>query len=143
MPSSSLCRLPPGPISQRGFDFSIMPTDDGWLRFRNHACGMAHSFDFRPDYSDEVAISTMLGWLTRDPGSPFTNALAILRHTPKWLCRPETRLPVQRNGRQHYRKRITSAEQLAGTFETIFHINIPQYGGVWEKTQTIGGDATT
>ncbi len=70
-----------GPISQRGFDFSISPMDDGWLRFKNHAQGMAHSFDFRPDYSDEAKMAATLGWLTQDPGSPFTNALAVILHT--------------------------------------------------------------
>ncbi|MGO4838405.1 arylamine N-acetyltransferase, partial [Rhizobiaceae sp. 2RAB30] len=43
-----------GPISQRGFNFSITPSDGGWLRFNNHVRGMARSFDFRRDHSDEA-----------------------------------------------------------------------------------------
>lgn len=129
--------LAPGPISQRGFDFSIMQTDDGWLRFRNHTCGMVHSFDFRPDYSDEVAISAMLGWLTRHPGSPFTNAQAILRHTPNGYVGLKNDCLCSVTADSTTEKRITSADQLADTFEMMFHINAPQYECGWKKIQTI------
>ncbi|WP_314973391.1 arylamine N-acetyltransferase [Comamonas testosteroni] len=135
--------LAPGPISQRGFDFSIMPTDDGWLRFRNHTRGMAHSFDFRPDYSDEIAISSMLGWLTQDPGSPFTNALAILRHTPNGYVGLKNDCLCRVTADSTTEQRISSADQLADTFATIFHIDVPLYEGAWEKIQTIRGEATT
>ena len=127
-----------GPISQRGFDFSISPTGDGWLRFNNHANGLAHSFDFRPDHSDEAAIAAALGWLTRDPGSPFTNALAVLRHTAdgyvalkndglRWVTAGGIR-----------EQRITSADHLAETFGTIFRIDVPELGRIWEKIPKLG-----
>ncbi|MFD2143890.1 arylamine N-acetyltransferase [Ancylobacter oerskovii] len=70
-----------GSISQRGFDFSIVPVEGGWLRFNNHHRGIAKSVDFRPDYSDEAGMAATQDWLMRDPGSPFTNALAVFRHT--------------------------------------------------------------
>lgn len=133
----------PGPISQRGFDFSITPTNDGWLRFRNHPRGMAHSFDFRPDHSDEAAIVAMLGWLTRDPGSPFTNALAVLRHTEHGYVglKNDCLCSVRADGVSE--QRIASADHLAETFETIFHIDVPQCGRVWEKIKAISSGTTT
>ncbi|WP_433705524.1 arylamine N-acetyltransferase family protein [Paraburkholderia sacchari] len=127
--------LAPGPISQRGFDFSILPTDDGWLRFNNHANGLAHSFDFRPDHSDEAAIAATLGWLMQDPGSPFTNALAILRHTADGYVALKNDCLRSVTADSVSEQRITSADHLADTFDTIFHLDIPEAGRVWEKIQ--------
>ena len=129
-----------GPISQRGFDFSISPTDDGWLRFNNHANGIAHSFDFRPDYSDEAAIAATLGWLTQDPGSPFTNALAILRHTADGYVALKNDCLRKVTADSVSEQRITSADHLADTFKTLFKLDVPQPGHVWEKIQTIDRD---
>lgn len=129
-----------GPISQRGFDFSISPTNDGWLRFNNHAKGIAHSFDFRPDHCDEAAIAATLGWLTQDPGSPFTNALAILRHTADGYIALKNDCLRKVTPDSVNERRITSADHLADTFETIFKLDIPKSGDVWEKIQTIGRD---
>jgi len=129
-----------GPISQRGFDFSIVPTQDDWLRFNNHAHGIARSFDFRADHSDEAAMADMHGWLMRDPGSPFTNALAVLRHSANGYValqndRLRTVTPVSVS--EH---RITSADHLADTFETVFDLEIPRPERVWDKIQAIGRD---
>ncbi|WVT76638.1 arylamine N-acetyltransferase (plasmid) [Sinorhizobium chiapasense] len=129
-----------GAISQRGFDFSIMPADDGWLRFNNHVRGIAKSFDFRPDHSDEAAMADMHGWLMRDPGSPFTNALAVLRHTANGyiaLQNDRLRTVTSVSASEH---RITSADHLADTFETVFDLEIPRPERVWDKIQAIGQD---
>lgn len=129
-----------GPISQRGFEFSIVSTQDGWLRFNNHAHGIAHSFDFRVDYSDEAAMAAMHAWLMRDPGSPFTNALAVLRHTPDgYVALQNDRLcNVLPDGVSE--QRITSADHLADTFETVFDLQIAKPGHVWDKVQAIRRD---
>lgn len=126
-----------GPISQRGFDFSIAPTQDGWLRFNNHVHGIAHSFDFRVDYSDEAAMAATHAWLMQDPGSPFTNALAVLRHTANgYFALHNDRLRTVTSSsvsEQH----ITSADHLADTFETVFDLDIPQAGQVWDKIRAV------
>ncbi|MCK3776699.1 arylamine N-acetyltransferase [Ensifer sesbaniae] len=129
-----------GPISQRGFDFSIMPTEDGWLRFNNHAHGIARSFDFRADHSDEAAMAATQGWLMGDPGSPFTNALAVLRHTADgYVALQNDRLrTVTPNGVSE--RRITSADHLADMFEIVFDLDVPRPGDIWDKIQAIGRD---
>ncbi|MFD2346489.1 arylamine N-acetyltransferase [Sinorhizobium terangae] len=129
-----------GPISQRGFDFSIMPTEDGWLRFNNHVHGIAHSFDFRADHSDEAAMAGTHSWLIRDPASPFTNALAVLRHTADGYValQNDCLRTVKPNSVSEHR--ITSADHLADTFETIFDLEIPRPERVWDKVQAIGRD---
>ena len=129
-----------GPISQHGFEFSISPTDDGWLRFRNHPRGMAHSFDFRPDYSDEAKMAATLGWLTQDPGSPFTNALAVILRTEDGYVALKNDCLRHVTAVHVSEQRITSADHLADTFETIFHLDIPEPAIAWEKIQAIGRD---
>ncbi|PSJ52212.1 arylamine N-acetyltransferase family protein [Pseudaminobacter soli (ex Li et al. 2025)] len=129
-----------GPISQRGFDFSIMPTEDGWLRFNNHLHGIARSFDFRADHGDEAAMAATHAWLIRDPGSPFTNALAVLRHTTDgYVALQNDRLRTVTPDRV-VECHITSADHLADTFETVFGLDIPCPGHVWDKIQAIGRD---
>jgi len=129
--------LAAGPIRQRGFAFAIEPTDDGWLRFHNHVQGIARTIDFRPDHSDEAAMAAMKDWLLQDPGSPFTNALAVFRHTPdgyvglqndrlRWVTAADIR-----------EQRITSADHLADIFETIFDLDVPQIDRVWERVAAI------
>jgi len=129
-----------GAISQRGFDFSITPTDDGWLRFNNHARGIARIIDFRPDHSDEAAMVAMKDWLMRDPASPFTNALAILRHNPDGY------VGLQNDRLRHVtatgltEQRITSADHLAELFETVFDLDIPRPRDVWDRICAVSRD---
>ena len=127
-----------GPISQRGFDFSITPVEGGWLRFNNHARGIAKSFDFNPDHSDEATMAATHSWLMQDAGSPFTNALAILRHTADgYVALQNDRLRcVTANGLSE--QRIMSADHFADTIETTFGLDIPQPVHVWEKIQAVG-----
>lgn len=129
-----------GPINQRGFDFSIQPTDDGWLRFNNQVRGMAPSFDFRSDHSDEAAIEATLGWLTQDPGSPFTNALAIILHTEDGYVALKNDCLRSVTADSIREQRITSADHLADTFKTVFNIEVPESGRVWEKIEAAGRD---
>ncbi|RWE72415.1 MAG: arylamine N-acetyltransferase [Mesorhizobium sp.] len=129
-----------GPISQRGFDFSIMPAEGGWLRFNNHVRGIAKSFDFRRDHSDEAAMAATHGWLMQDPGSPFTNALAVLRHTADGYVALQNDVLRRVTANSFSEQRITSADHLEDTFATVFDLDIPQPGRVWEKTQALGRD---
>ncbi|CAH1693017.1 N-hydroxyarylamine O-acetyltransferase [Hyphomicrobiales bacterium] len=129
-----------GPIRQRGFDFAITVAEGGWLRFNNHERGIAKSFDFRPDHSDEATMAATHGWLMQDPGSPFTNALAVLRHTADGYIalQNDSLRHVTANGIRE--QRITSADHLAETLETVFDLDVPQSNRVWDKIQAIGRD---
>ncbi|MBB3406212.1 N-hydroxyarylamine O-acetyltransferase [Rhizobium sp. BK316] len=129
-----------GPISQRGFDFSIMPADGRWLRFNNHVRGIAKSFDFQPDHSDEAAMTATHGWLMQDPGSPFTNALAVLRHTADGYVALQNDCLRRVTANSLSEQRITSADHLCDTFETVFYLDIPQPGRVWERLRAISRD---
>ncbi|MBX3538570.1 MAG: arylamine N-acetyltransferase [Chelatococcus sp.] len=129
-----------GSIRQRGFDFSITPAAGGWLRFNNHERGIAKSIDFRPNHSDEAAMAAAHGWLMQDPGSPFTNALAVFRHEADGY------ISLQNNVLRHVtangvcEQRITGAEHLAETLETVFDLEVPQSRRVWDKVQAIVRD---
>lgn len=129
-----------GPISQRGFNFSITPSDGGWLRFNNHVRGMARSFDFRRDHSDEATMAATHGWLMQDPGSPFTNALAVVRHTADGYVALQNDCLRRVTASSLSEQRITSAGHLADTFEIVFDLDVPRSASVWEKIQAIGRD---
>lgn len=127
-----------GPIRQRGFDFSITPAEGGWLRFNNHVHGIARSVDFRPDHSDEAAMAAAHGWLMQDPGSPFTNALAVLRHTADGYIALRNDCLRRLTANSLSEQSITSADHLADTFETVFDLEIPEPRCVWEKVRSLG-----
>lgn len=129
-----------GPIRQRGFDFSITSVEGGWLRLNNHARGIAKSFDFRPDHSDEAAMAATHGWLMEDPGSPFTGALAILRHVPDGYLVLQNDCLRRVTADSLSEQRITGADHFADTLETVFDLAVPQPRRVWEKLQSIGCD---
>lgn len=132
--------LAAGPISQRGFAFAIEPADDGWLRFHNHNHGIARTIDFKLDHSDESAMTTMQDWLLRDSGSPFTNALAVFRHTANgYICLQNDRFRrVTSAGVRE--QRVTSADHLADILDTVFDLDVPQSDRVWEKVVAIRGE---
>ncbi|TIV08691.1 MAG: arylamine N-acetyltransferase, partial [Mesorhizobium sp.] len=108
--------------------------------FNNHVRGIAKSFDFRRDHSDEAAMAATHGWLMQDPGSPFTNALAVLRHTADGYVALQNDVLRRVTANSFSEQRITSADHLEDTFATVFDLDIPQPGRVWEKTQALGRD---
>lgn len=130
-----------GQFRQRGFDFSIVETEDGWLRFRNHSLGFARSFDFQADKRDEQAMAAAHCWLTEDPASPFAGTLVIVRHTPEgYIALQNDRLRrVTSDGLAE--QRITSAEQFAEMLTATFEIDIRQSQQVWEKISTSRSEA--
>lgn len=129
--------LAAGPISQRGFAFAMEPMEDGWLRFHNHVHGIARTIDFKPDHSDEAAMAAMKDWLMRDPASPFTNALAVFRHTADGYVGLQNDCLRRVTATGIREQRITSADHLADIFETVFDLDVPQIDRVWEKVVAI------
>lgn len=129
--------MEPGPICQRGFDFAIGAADQGWMRFRNHALGVARSFDFRPDHSDETALAAAQGWLLQDAGSPFTGALAIMRHTEDGY------VALQNDSLRHVtagsldQHQITGADHLADILHTTFQIDVPRPDAIWDRIEAL------
>lgn len=133
--------LAEGKISQRGFDFAIMPVDGGWMRFRNHARGIARSFDFHPGHSDEDAMAASHGWLMRDPGSPFTNALAVFRHTANGYVALQNDCLRNVTAAGVSERRLTSADHLADAFASVFELDIPDAAPVWDRVQSLARNA--
>lgn len=132
--------LAAGPISQRGFAFSIEPTDDGWFRLHNHPHGIARTIDFRSDHRDEAAMAAMKDWLTKDPGSPFTNALAVFRHTADGYVSLQNDLLRRVTASTLQEQHVTSADQFADTLEHVFDLDIAHPERVWEKVVAASRD---
>ncbi|MFD2143901.1 arylamine N-acetyltransferase [Ancylobacter oerskovii] len=115
-----------GSISQRGFDFSIVPVEGGWLRFKQSSSRDCEKRRFSAGLQRRGGMAATQDWLMRDPGSPFTNALAVFRHTADGY------VALQNDCLRHVtasgvsEQRITSADHLADTFETVFKLDIPR-----------------
>jgi N-hydroxyarylamine O-acetyltransferase len=129
--------LAPGLISQRGFNFAIKPTEDGWLRFHNHINGIARTIDFRSDHSDEAAMLAQNEWLLRDPGSPFTSALVAFRHSTDGYVSLQNACLRRVTAAEITEQHIKSADHLADIFETVFDLDVPEFERVWEKLSEI------
>lgn len=126
-----------GPIRQRGFDFAITEADSGWLRFNNHAQGIAKSFDFRPGHSDEVAMVAAHAWLMQDPGSPFTSALAVMRHTEDGYVALQNDRLRRITAQGATDEQITSRSHLADVLGAVFDLELPDPGAVWTRLQAV------
>lgn len=126
-----------GPIRQRGFDFAIEDAGDGWLRFHNHAHGIARTVDFRPGHSDEGALAAVQGFLMTDPGSPFTNALAVFRHFDDgYLALQNDRLRrITAAGAQD--ETVGSEDELASVLRDFFDLDVPRVDEIWAKVQRV------
>lgn len=122
-----------GPIRQRGFDFSITESGDGWLRFQNHARGFARSFDFQPGRRDEAAILALHRWLSSDPASPFAGTLVLSRHTSEGYVSLKNDQLCRVTSHDAEEVQITSADQFAEMLAVVFEIAVPQPRQVWEK----------
>lgn len=126
-----------GRISQRGFDFSISPVADGWMRLYNQPHGVARTVDFKSNHRDEAALAAMQAWLMRDPSSPFTNALAMFRHTAEGYVALQNDLLRRVTAAGVREQYVTDADHLAEVFETVFDLAIPRSKDVWDRVTTV------
>jgi N-hydroxyarylamine O-acetyltransferase len=133
--------LRPGPVTQRGYAFAIERADGDWWRFRNHPWAGGPSFDFRPDYADEARLAGLHAWLREDVQSPFRGNLVVQRHFPDRIesVLNRTRRTVTPNGVAE--RPIAGADELAGLFERVFDIEVPEVGVVWDKAGEASGPA--
>lgn len=127
-----------GVFNQRGFEFSIEPVSGGWMRLHNQPYGVARSVDFKQDHSDEEAMAAMQGWLMQDAGSPFTNALAVFRHTAEGYVALQNDCLRRVTATGSREERVSDAGHLADIFETIFQLDIPRPEAVWERLAAVG-----
>lgn len=113
---------------------SIEAADGDWLRYVNHRHGVASSFDFRAGHSDDAALAAKEVWMRTDPGSPFTGALAIMRHFPDRVesLVNRTRRTVTATGTTE--RELADAEAFAATLSGLFELELPDVPALWAKT---------
>ena len=113
---------------------SIEPADSGWLRYVNHRHGVASSFDFRADHTDEAVLAAKEVWMRTDPGSPFTGALAIMRHFPDRIesLVNRTRRTLTADGMID--REITDEADFAAELAGTFALDLPDVPALWART---------
>lgn len=123
---------------QTGFLACALEAADGdWLRYVNHPHGIAPSFDFRPDHADDATLAGMEVWMRTDPASPFTGALAMMRHFPdrveSLVNRTRKTLTAAGLAERELLSEPEFAAELAGTF-ALEHPDVP---ALWAKTGAV------
>ena len=113
---------------------SIEPADDGWLRYVNHRHGAASSFDFRADHSDDAVLTAKEVWMRTDPGSPFTGALAVMRHFPGRVESLVNRTRKTLTGAGVAEREIADEAEFAALLRGLFALELPDVPALWAKT---------
>jgi N-hydroxyarylamine O-acetyltransferase len=129
----------PVPLREGGYQdgflaCSIEAADGDWLRYVNHRHGVAASFDFRPEYADDAMLADKEMWMRTDPGSPFTGALAIMRHFPDRIesLVNRTRRTLTLAGMKE--RDIADEADFAATLDRLFGLDLPDVPALWAKT---------
>jgi N-hydroxyarylamine O-acetyltransferase len=123
---------------QDGFlSCSIEAADGAWLRYVNHRHGVASTFDFRADYADDKVLAEKEVWMRTDPGSPFTGALAIMRHYPGRIesLVNRTRRTLTEAGMTE--REILDEDDFAQTLGGPFGLELPDVPALWAKTGAV------
>ena len=113
---------------------AIQPADGDWLRYVNHRHGVASTFDFRADYADEAVLAAKEVWMRTDPGSPFTGALAIMRHFPGRVesLVNRTRRTLTADGATE--RELADEAEFACELGAVFGLDLPDLPALWAKT---------
>ncbi len=116
---------------------SIERADGDWLRYVNHRHGAASSFDFRMDYSDDATLAAKEVWMRTDPGSPFTGALALMRHFPDRIesLVNRTRKTLTADGLTE--REIVDEAAFAAELRDVFAVELPEVPALWAKTGAV------
>ncbi len=126
--------LRPGTHEQDFLACAIEPADRDWLRYVNHRHGVASSFDFRPGYSDEARLAATEIWMRSDPNSPFTGALAIMRHFPDRVESLVNRTRRTLTGAGVMEREIADETEFRETLRGLFRLDHPDAAALWAKT---------
>lgn len=116
---------------------AIETADGDWLRYVNHRHGQASTFDFQAMHSDEALLGAKEEWLRTDPGSPFTGALAIMRHFPDRIeaLANRTRRTVTAAGVTEWE--MADEAEFADTLSGLFGLDLPDVPSLWAKTGAV------
>ena len=120
-------------FSQRGFDFSLRKTKDGYWRLENHRFGGAPSFDFVSEPANEDLLNSQCCHLQQDEESPFVLALTCQRFVE---CGYETQLGrVAKTIRPEGVKSrlINSADELVDRLRDTFKLEVPGVTELWPR----------
>jgi N-hydroxyarylamine O-acetyltransferase len=123
---------------QEGFlACSIERADGDWLRYVNHRHGVASSFDFRPDHSDDATLAAMEVWMRTDPGSPFTGALAVMRHFPDRVESLVNRTRRTLTAAGMAERDIADEAEFAAELSHLFGLDLPEVPALWARTGAV------
>jgi N-hydroxyarylamine O-acetyltransferase len=125
-----------------GFLACAIETADGdWLRYVNHRYGQASTFDFRAGHSDEAMLAEKEHFLRTQPHSPFTGALAVMRHFPDRIesLANRTRRTVTAAGVREWQ--IEDEAEFTGALGGLFALELPDVAALWAKTGEVAARA--
>lgn len=124
-----------GTYTQRGLDFALSETEDGWWRFHNHAHGSAANFDFRSEPADQALLDEKCRQLQTDPQSGFVLNAVCQRYQPDahYTLRGRV-LKTLRNGVFEQRL-IADLADYETTLRDVFDLRVPDAGRIWQRIE--------
>jgi N-hydroxyarylamine O-acetyltransferase len=125
----------PGPICQRGFEFSLERLPDGWWRFHNHPHGGAPSFDFNDVPADETVLARQCELLQTSPESPFTQVAVVQRHVPGGLALLRGRVLTRVGPDGVDRQQIADETEYRRVLRDLFTLDLPDVAVLWQKVE--------
>lgn len=122
--------LAEGSYRQDFMTFRLERLESGWWRLHNHPGVIPPSFDFSPDFHDEVLLDERCAWLQTDPGSPFRRSAVVHRHSPGRLESLVGGEAIAFTAVGRSSEPIGDAEDFAGRLATL-GLDVPEILKLW------------
>ena len=136
--------LKPHEFTQRGFQFRLEKTDDGYWRLHNHENGGAPDFDFSTEPADESLLSAQCKYLQTAEESPFVMALICQLFTDGGYEIQLGRMAKTITADGAESKLLNSAEEFVERLNTVFDLDVPEAARLWprvvERHETLFGN---
>lgn len=119
--------------SQPPFHLGLRRLNDGYWQFHEDAGDGEFTFDFQPVPGDEDALARRCDYLQSDPTSGFVKSLVAQLRLPDAHRTLRGRVLSEIGPRGSEERLIDSADDLAQTLATQFHLNVPEVRDLWPR----------
>ena len=118
---------------QRGFQFELSLTADGYWRLSNHSRGGARSFDFTLTPAQEDLFAAQCHDLQTSQLSPFVMFLVAERFVPQGYEIQVGRVAKTVSAHAVEKRVLSSADELVDRLGAVFDLDVPETASLWPR----------